>query len=386
MPEARRQHGQDRGIVPSSWSLPRGVIVLVGLAALVVCVAGTRAFASVVGPTFLALMLTVAVHPFPEWLRRKGVPGWLATIAAIAAVYSILLSLVLALVLSTARLATLLPTYSDDFDDLVAHLQNMLADNGIGPDQIHGLLSDLDAGTVFGLIDGLLEGALGVLSNLVFVLVLLLFMAVDGSSYSARMTALVRSRADIAGALSSFSSGTRTYLVVSTVFGLIVAVIDTGALWAMGIPLPILWGLLSFITNYIPNIGFVIGLVPPALLALLDGGPSMMIAVIAVYSVVNVVIQSIIQPKFVGDAVGLSVTLTFLSLVFWSWVLGPLGAILAIPLTLMAKAFLVDIDPATRWADVLLSGGPLATPDTDDRGGGEVVAGSPDTSRDSAEE
>nr|WP_296772442.1 AI-2E family transporter [Rhodococcus sp. (in: high G+C Gram-positive bacteria)] len=386
MPEARRQHGRDRGIVPDSWALPRGVIVLVGLAALVVCVAGTRAFASVVGPTFLALMLTVAVHPFPEWLRRKGVPGWLATIAAIVAVYSILLSLVFALVLSTARLATLLPTYADDFDDLVVHLQNMLADNGIGPDQIQGLLSDLDAGTVFGLIDGLLEGVLGVLSNLVFVLVLLLFMAVDGSSYSARMTALVRSRADIAGALTSFSSGTRTYLVVSTVFGLIVAVIDTGALWAMGIPLPILWGLLSFITNYIPNIGFVVGLVPPALLALLEGGPTLMIAVIAVYSIVNVVIQSIIQPKFVGDAVGLSVTLTFLSLVFWSWVLGPLGAILAIPLTLMAKAFLVDIDPATRWADVLLSGGAPTTPDADDRGSAELVAGSPDTSRISAEE
>lgn len=355
--------GAARGIVPKTWALPRGVIVLVGLAALVVCVAGTRAFASVVGPTFLALMLTVAVHPFPEWLRRKGFPGWAATVAAIVAVYAILFSLAFALILSTARLATLLPTYADDFDELVARIQNLLSDSGIGQEQIQSLLSDLDAGTVFGLLDGLLAGVLGVFSNLLFVLVLLLFMAVDGSSYTARLATLVTTRADIANAFTSFSSGTRTYLVVSTIFGLIVAVIDAGALWAMGIPLPILWGLLSFITNYIPNVGFVLGLVPPALLALLQGGPTSMIAVIVVYSLVNVVIQSIIQPKFVGDAVGLSVTLTFLSLVFWSWVLGPLGAVLAIPLTLMAKALLVDIDPATRWADVLMSGGAPSAPE-----------------------
>lgn len=366
--------------MPTSWSLPRGVIVLIGLACLVVAVAGTRAFASVVGPTFLALMLTVAVHPLPEWLRRKGVPAWIATLIAILAVYAILLSLVFALVLSTARLATLLPTYSDDFDQLIANVHNFLADNGVGPDQIQGLLSDLDAGTVFGLVDGLLVGVLGVFSNLLFVLVLALFMAVDGSSYSARLTTLVRTRGDIASAFTSFSAGTRKYLIVSTIFGLIVAVIDTGVLWALGIPLPVLWGLLAFITNYIPNVGFVLGLVPPALLALLQGGPSLMITVIVLYSVVNVVIQSIIQPKFVGDAVGLSVTLTFLSLVFWAWVLGPLGAVLAIPLTLMAKALLVDIDPATRWADVLLSDGSPPPNDSDDRAegdGDEVVAGSP---------
>jgi predicted PurR-regulated permease PerM len=133
------------------------------------------------------------------------------------------------------------------------------------------------------------------------------------------------------------------------VFGLIVAVIDTGALWLIGVPLPLVWGLLSFITNYIPNIGFVIGLIPPALLALLEGGTKMMLLVIVVYSVINVVHPGVIQPKFVGDAVDLSVTLTMLSLVFWTFVIGPLGALLAVPLTLLAKALIIDIDPDTQW-------------------------------------
>ena len=130
----------------------------------------------------------------------------------------------------------------------------------------------------------------------------------------------------LAASLQSFAHGTRTYLVVSTIFGLIVAVIDTLFLWLIDIPAPLLWGLLAFVTNYIPNIGFVIGLVPPALLALFEGGVTRMLIVIAVYSLVNFVIQSIIQPKYVGDAVGLSGTITMISLVFWGWVFGALGA------------------------------------------------------------
>jgi predicted PurR-regulated permease PerM len=134
--------------------------------------------------------------------------------------------------------------------------------------------------------------------------------------------------------------------------------LDSIALAIMGIPLAIAWGLLSFITDYIPNIGFIIGVGPPALLGLLTGGPQLMLIGIVVYCAINSVVQSIIQPRFIGDAVGLSVTVTFLALVFWAWLLGPLGAILASPLTLLAKALLVDIDPKAKWADVLLRSSP----------------------------
>ena len=113
--------------------------------------------------------------------------------------------------------------------------------------------------------------------------------------------------------------------------------------------------MIAFVTNYIPNIGFVIGLAPPAVLALLEGGVGLMVAVIVVYSVINFVLQSIIQPKIVGDSVNLSVTVTFLSLIFWTFILGGVGAVLAVPLTLLARALLVDASPGTRWAGTLLS-------------------------------
>ena len=113
--------------------------------------------------------------------------------------------------------------------------------------------------------------------------------------------------------------------MVSTVFGLLVSLVDVAALYWLDVPLPWLWGLLAFITNYIPNIGFVLGLIPPALLALLEGGVRQAVLVIVAYSVINLVIQSLIQPKVVGDTVGLSITVTFLSLVFWTFVIGPWG-------------------------------------------------------------
>jgi predicted PurR-regulated permease PerM len=141
---------------------------------------------------------------------------------------------------------------------------------------------------------------------------------------------------------------------VSTVFGGLVAVGDGIGLALLGVPAAVLWGVLSFITNYVPNIGFVLGLVPPALLGLLAGGWGKLIAVVVLYAVLNFVIQTLIQPHFVGDSVGLSTTVTFVALLFWGWVMGALGALLAIPLTLLVKALLVDVDPRGHWLDVLL--------------------------------
>jgi AI-2 transport protein TqsA len=250
-----------------------------------------------------------------------------------------------------------MPAYADQFAALQDNMSTALAGLGIDAEQIRDVVSHTDPSVIAGLVPALLGGVAGVLSNAVFLLAVLLFMSLDAANFPARMLAASTQRPHVVEALRSFATGTRRYLLVSTVFGLIVAVIDTLLLWALGIPLPLLWGLLAFITNYIPNIGFLIGLVPPALLGLLEGGVGLMVAVIALYSVINFVIQSVIQPKIVGDAVGLSTTVSFLSLVFWAWVLGPLGALLAIPLSLLAKGLLVDIDPATRWIDPLISGG-----------------------------
>ena len=223
-------------------------------------------------------------------------------------VYGILVGLTVALALSIAQFATILPDYQAKFDELVARGREMLEARGVGADEVQEALN-IDANRVFSVVSAILDSTLSVFSGLAFVVTLLLFMAVDAVGYNRRFEILQRMRPDIASAFTTFATGTRNYLVVSTVFGLIVAVLDAGALWLMGIPLPILWGLLSFITNYIPYVGFWLGLIPPALLGLLEGGPGMMLAVIGVYTVINFIIQTLIQPKFVGDTADISVTL-----------------------------------------------------------------------------
>ena len=162
------------------------------------------------------------------------------------------------------------------------------------------MVGALDAQKLVGVVTSLLASIADVLGNLFFVVTLLAFLAFD-SAHVGRLAEGARAhRPQLVDALSSFAHGTRTYLGVSAVFGLIVAVFDTALLWAMGVPGAFVWGVLAFVTNFIPNIGFVIGVIPPALVALLEGGPGLMLAVIVVYCLVNFVIQSVIQPRYVG--------------------------------------------------------------------------------------
>ncbi|MET0999879.1 MAG: AI-2E family transporter [Marmoricola sp.] len=333
--------------------LPRWLIVLMGTAAATITIAGLMGASDLIGPVFLALVLTIAAHPLRGWLQRRHLPGWLATLVMALTVYTFLLVFGLALVLAAAEFAALLPTYKDQMSTAVQDATSWLTNLGVNETEIDKIAGSFDVGRLTDLVGEFLGGLLGLLGDLFFIVTLLLFLAVDAAWFPRRLGETAE-RAPLVTALSSFASGTRSYLVVSTVFGLIVAVIDTGLLWVMGIPAPLLWGLLAFITNYIPNIGFIIGLIPVAVLGFLEGGLGLMLGVIAVYSLVNVVIQSVIQPKVVGDAVGLSATLSFLSLVFWAWVLGAVGALLAIPLSLLVKSLFVDIDPSTSWLRPLI--------------------------------
>jgi AI-2 transport protein TqsA len=357
--------------MPSSRGFPRGLILLLGIAAAVIAVAGMRATAWLIGPLFLALMIVIAAHPVQQWARRKGWPVWAATLALIVVVYVGLLALAAVLLISVGQLATVLPQYTAQFDAMVNGFKQMLAGFGIGPAQIQAATQGISLNSVADVVGGILAGFTSLAGVIVLVLALLLFFIADAATFDKRLKSIAGDRPHIVGALDSFARGTRSYLFVTTVFGAVVAVLDATALAIMGVPLAILWGILAFITNYIPNIGFIFGLIPPAILALLTGGWTLFVLVVVVYSLLNVVIQSLVQPRFIGDSVGLSATVTFVALLFWAWVLGGLGALLAIPLTLLAKALLVDIDPSARWADALIR----SDPEGPDRAGEAGEAG-----------
>ncbi|MET0929933.1 MAG: AI-2E family transporter [Aeromicrobium sp.] len=331
--------------------------LLLSAASVVIVVAGLRTASGIVGPVMLALALTIVFYPARAALERR-LPPWAASIVVLVLVYVLIVALMLALVVAVGRLAALVPTYASELDDVAAGVGDRLADLGVAGPQADAAAESLDAGQIMDAATSFMSGLLSVLSSLFFVITLVLFLAFDSANASRLADHARGHNPQLVDALVDFTRGTRTYLAVSAVFGLVVAIIDTALLWAIGVPGAFVWGVLAFVTNFIPNIGFVIGVAPPALIALLEGGPSLMIWVIVLYSAVNFVVQSIIQPRYVGNAVGLSTTLTFLSLVFWSWVLGPLGALLAVPMSLLTRALLVDADPAGRWRLPLISGHP----------------------------
>ena len=343
--------------------LPRAVVVLLGAGGAVVLAGGMRAASDFVAPVMLALVLTIAVAPVRRVALRHRWPSWAATLAMLVTAYAIVLVLSISLAVSVVKLATTIPEYSDQADDLVADLQGWLTDQGLDEATLQKALGQLDIGKVADLLAGILGGLLGVLGSFFFLATVLFFTTADVPGVPPRDSLLRRSKPGLASSLANFVHATQHYLIMSAIFGGIVAVLDTGALWLLGVPLPALWGLLAFVTNFVPNIGFVIGLIPPAILALLDGGWTSMLAVVAVYCVLNVVIQTFIQPRYVGDAVGLSPTVTFLSLTLWTFVLGSLGALLAVPMTLLARAILIDADPSAGWANAFIGSTPQPAED-----------------------
>jgi AI-2 transport protein TqsA len=335
---------------------PFAATILLGAAALTIALAGARAIADIIGPVFLALVLTITLHPIRIWLEQHRLPEWAASVVLLLAAYLVLGLLTLALIVSVAQLAELLPQYSDQLSQLVANAGNTLKSLGVQQEQINAVVDAIDPGKLVELAFTVLSSTLSVLGNLFFLLTLLFFMAFDTDSTRRSLAVLGSRMPDLAAALSSFARGARNYMGVTTGFGFIVAVIDGLALQLMGVPGAFVWAVLAFVTNFIPNIGFIIGVIPPAIIALLHGGPGLMIAVIVTYSVVNFLIQSVIQPRVVGDAVGLTALFTFMSLVFWTWLIGPLGALLAVPLTLLTRALLVETNPRLRWALPLIAG------------------------------
>lgn len=333
---------------------PRGLTVILGVAGVLIALLALRELAWLLAPVSLAFMIVLLLHPLHARLRTTRLPSWLALVLLLIAIYAVVIGLVAVLVFSIARLAGLLPAYSAEAAALLQRMSAVLLNLGVGRDQVRSVLRGLDLNRLAGRLTTVLSSAVGFGANVIFLLSLLLFIGIESTGASRRLALLAKTRPQVSDALRGFAHKSRRFIVVTTIFAVIVGTADTVFLFLIGIPLAAVWGLLAAVCNYIPYVGFIIGVIPPALLALLGGGWRLMIIVIVVYIVLNSLVTTLLPPYFVGDAVELSMVLTLLSVVFWAWVLGPIGAILAVPLTLLVKALIIDSDPRAEWAEALI--------------------------------
>lgn len=331
-----------------------GLMILVVLALMTVLGIGLNAISSVFTPIFLALTLVLAVRPIGQKMIKHGLPSWLAATVVITVLALIVFGMLGVTILLLTPVPQTLMNYSINFENTMDQATELLTRLGFENVELSNFFDQINFNSVVSLAWELVDKMSSVGGLIAIVGVAAFFITIDTTITSGRVAIINKRHANIGRAMSDFERRVRSYWVVSTLFGLIVAVIDGFALQVMGVPLAWTWAYWAFVTNYIPNIGFVIGVIPPMLMAQLDQGWQAMVWVLVLYSIINVAIQTFIQPKFTGDVVGLSPTVTFISLALWTVVVGILGSILAVPLTLFFKALLVDSDPRARWLDAYL--------------------------------
>jgi AI-2 transport protein TqsA len=344
----------DRAVADVGSGDHRNAFIMLGLGGAVVAAFGISAAASIIAPVFLALILTICVHPLRVTLERRGVPRGIATGSVITAVTLLLLAFGYAVLVAFGQFAGLLPEFADEITAWGADVAAWLSSIGIGSDGITALFANFDPAALIDFIAGLVGGLTGLTAALVIIFTMLLLMAMDAGYLPTLLRQTRPHRPLLVSALTNYGRNVRRYMVVTTVLGLVQGVINWVALLLLGVPGAFIWGLLAFLCSFIPNVGYFIAIIPPIIFGGLVGGWPTVIAVIVVYGIVNAIVQSIVQPRVVGNAVSLSQTITFFSVLLWAVVLGPIGAILAIPLTLLLRLVLVDANPAMAWIRPLL--------------------------------
>lgn len=338
------------------WMLPRTLIVLLSIIAAIAVLILLSQVATFVAPVFLGINLVIAVMPLQQWLLRIGMPRAVAAVAALLTVYAFLTALFWSIYWSGQSLVAELPGYSSEFNTLYRELLDWLASLGISQDEAFAQLqSAFSPGAIATGLTSILSNAGSVLAFLATLFVVIFFFAWDSMGLPERIKRIAVTNPGIVRGIDRFAAGVQRYWVVATVFGLIVSALDLVALTALGVPLALVWAVFAFVTNYIPNVGFVLGAVPPTLMALLANGPLNALLTAILFSVINFVMQSLIQPKVAGDAVGVTPATSFLSLLVWAYALGPVGALLALPATLAVKTLLIDPDPKLAWVSELIA-------------------------------
>lgn len=333
---------------------PRNAYLLMGLGGAVLATIGISAIASILAPVLFALVLTICVHPLRDALERRGVPRSLATGSEIIAVFVLLLLFWYAIVIAIGQFTELIPQFAPEIQGWAEGVADWLTSIGMTSAQVGDLANGFDPSVIVDFVSGLLGGVTGWISLLVIILTMLVLMAMDAAFLPTLLRQLQPHRPLLVDALAGYASGVRRYMVVTTLLGLAQGIINWVALVVLGVPGAFVWGLLTFLCSFIPNVGYFIAIIPPIFFGGLVGGWPTVVAVVIVYGIVNAGVQSIVQPRVVGNAVALSQSLTFFSVLFWAVVIGPVGAILAIPLTLLVRTMLVDSNPSAAWARPLL--------------------------------
>ncbi|MFQ5345552.1 MAG: AI-2E family transporter [Mariprofundus sp.] len=328
--------------------------ILVAAAAFVIVVAGIQAAASLLIPFLLAAFIAIICLSPLNWLTSKRVPTGAAVLIITLAI--VVLGMVIATFIGTsvADFSENLPSYQERLKVLSGTTVNWLSGRGIDT-STQSLLSAFDPSAAMGMAGELMSGLGNVLTNTFLIVLTVIFLLIEAATLPHKWKTL-KNGAPSTKAFEKFIGSVSAYFVIKIWISLATGIFIAIWLAVIGVDYPLLWGLVAFLFNFVPNIGSIIAAIPAILLALVQlGGGEALLAGLG-YVIANVVMGNIIEPRFMGKGVGLSTLVVFLSLVFWGWVLGPVGMLLSVPLTMIVKLAL-ESRPDTQWLAILLGPG-----------------------------
>jgi AI-2 transport protein TqsA len=317
----------------------RLVIDLVALASIFVILFGIQSSASILNPILLAAVITITVLPLPGALTKRGLPGWLALVVSILAVVVTLGLVMVTVFFSVTKLAVELPSY------LESASQQGIVDFGAQAEE---------ATTSIGpLAQGALAATLALLAQFGMALLIFIFMIAAALALPTPSRMGLDPNAPVIGRVASLTADVRKYMTVLTGINLLVALGDTLLLLIIGVDYAVLWGLLAWVMGYIPSLGFWIALIPPVFLAYAEFGLPTALFVFAAYVLINGGVQNFVQPKLMGQRLKISPVVVFVGLFIWGFVLGGIGAILAVPMTLLTLLIMENFE-GTRPVAILM--------------------------------
>jgi predicted PurR-regulated permease PerM len=336
--------------------------ILVG-GALVLLILGLKSMAFFWNTAFLAIVITITLAPVASWLKKKGLPGGLATGLTILMLLMGVVLIVLLLLYSADQLLESMPEYRDAIAQQLAASDSWFAQqlDTSGLTESAARLNESTSQAITEELNNLGE----LLSIIGLAVVASIFMLFEAANFSKRFAGKFGSNQQLLDNLTGFMESTRSFIAVTTLLGITQGTIIAIGLYFIGVPYPIIWGVLFWLLNYIPYLGIWLSVIPPTILAWATLGSTYALLVLVLYGVVSNVFKLFILPKVMGDKIDTSMTVGFLGIFFWGWVLGVIGMLLAYPYTLFVRDVLLTTTQETWLVDLMKKGEVKSEEDSD---------------------
>jgi predicted PurR-regulated permease PerM len=328
---------------------------LIAVPSVVITLTGIKAAASIIVPLLLAFILATIAGSFLLYMQGRGLPRWLSMLVVLLAVILLLIGMGVFVSSAALEFSNRIPYYETQFLEIVNRMLDTLSEYGVALEKSE-LLHPWSPMIVMGYLGGFVQSLQLVLAESFMILILVIFLLFNQELFFWKMHALFDERHS-RQLFGMFSQQVNRYVLIKSTISALTGASVAAGLYLMGIEHALLWGVMAFMFNFVPNIGSIIAALPPMLIALADHGIAMSLWVGLFFLLINVVFGVMVEPRITGKGLGLSSVVVLLSLIFWGWILGPVGMLLSIPLTIMAKVA-CDLNPQTQWISILLGDNP----------------------------